>query len=241
MRVTLASMLVLAAACAGEDSAPPNEVGLSYTTVQDGLVEGTFVTAYGTLTFRSAVVADGIVDVTFDRGHGTFGSHVDWGKLTDDLQYPAGFKVTTDDRFLLKALSSAVENDLGVGSVASDNLIRQANLWGHHPEGDVINAHIAADPERSWTTLCRVSAYTFNHDAWNHGQQYEYLAAGINETSNPCRDRCGPGCTAVWGTSAWTKDCGNHDRCEQLHSSTSCMDEFTYASDDFSFAPNCAY
>jgi hypothetical protein len=236
-RMTL-GLLVLAG-CAGE--AAPNAVGLTYTTVQDDLVAGTFHTAYGDLAFTSRVVSDGVVDVTFDRGHGAFGSHVDWSKLTNDLQFQPGFKVTTDDRFLLKALSTAVESDLVDAGVASENLVRQANLWGHHPEGDIIQPHIVADSQRGWTTLCNVRAYTFNHDAWNHGQQYEYLGAGLGETANPCRDRCGPGCTAWWGTSAWTQDCGNHDRCEQMHNSVSCTDEFTFASDDFTFAPNCPY
>jgi hypothetical protein len=140
----------------------------------------------------------------------------------------------------MKALASALENDLGAASPASDNLIRQANLWGHHPEGAVLERHIVADAERGWTKLCNVNAYTFSHDASGHGMQSEYLSAGRNETSNPCRDRCGPGCGGV-GTSAWTKDCGNHDRCEQQHASSSCADEFGSASDDFSFAGNCSY
>ena len=35
---------------------------------------------------------------------------------------------------------------------------------------------------------------------------------------------CGAGCKSV-GTSAWTRDCGNHDRCEQLHSTSNCNDD----------------
>ncbi len=223
--------------CAGDPAT--NEVGITYRTVGDSLVEGTFVTAYGSVEFKSEVVADGVVDITFDRGRGAFGSHVDWTTLTNDLVYPAGYAITDDDRFLLKALSTAIENDLGNTMPAADNLIRQTNVWGHHPAGPVTTTQIVADAERGWIKLCGVSAYTFSHDASSHGQQSEYLACGKTEKSNPCRDRCGPGCTAAWGSSAWTRDCGNHDRCEQQHASSSCADEFGSASDDFSFAPNC--
>ncbi len=236
--ITVFAVLVVAG-CEGQPAT--NEIGITYRTVADNVVDGTFKTAYGSVEFKSEVIADGVVEVTFDRGAGVFGSHVDWTTLTNDLRHPAGFQITTDDRFLMKALASALENDIGNTMPSSDNLIRQANLWGHHPEGAIIQTHIVGDPERGWTKLCGVDAYTFNHDAWSHGQQYEYLAAGLRETSNPCRDRCGPGCTAWWGTSAWTKDCGDHDRCEQQHNSLSCGDEFTFASDDFTFAGNCDY
>lgn len=232
--------LVCAVGCA-DDETSVNEVGITYTTVTDDLVEGTFRTAYGTLEFRSEVVSDGVVDVSFGRGDTRFGSHVDWGTLTNDLKFADGFQVTTDDKFLMLALTTALEADIGNQTPASDNLIRQSILWGHHPEGDVVQAKIVADAERGWTRLCNVSAYTFNHDAWSHGQQYEYLGAGIDERANPCRDRCGPGCTAWWGTSAWTKDCGDHDRCEQTHSGVNCGDEFSRASDDYTFAGNCPY
>ncbi len=231
--------LLFAAGCTTETPST-NDVGITYRTVEDGLVSGTFVTAYGSVEFTSVVTSDGVVDVTFDRGAGEFGSRVDWTNLTNDLVAADDFAVTTDDRFILKALASTLEADLDKAAPASDNLIRQATLWGHHPEGALLNRHIVGDAERGWTKLCNVTAYTFSHDASSHGLQSEYLSAGRYETANPCRDRCGPGCSGV-GTSAWTKDCGNHDRCEQLHTSSNCADEFGSASDDFTFAGNCAY
>lgn len=237
----LATIALLFAAGCTTEAVSTNDVGVTYRIVEDGLIAGTFVTAYGSVEFTSAVTSDGVVDVTFDRGGGAFGSHVDWVSLTNDLVAADDFVVSADDRFVMKALASTLENDdLGAAGHASDNLIRQANLWGHHPEGAVLERHIVADAERGWTKLCNVGAYTFSHDATTHGLQSEYLSAGRYETSNPCRDRCGPGCNGV-GTSAWTRDCGNHDRCEQLHTSTSCADEFASASDDFTFAGNCAY
>lgn len=235
----VACLLVLVAACSAEPSST-SEVGITYRSVEDGLVAGTFVTAYGAVDFESRVVADGVVDVSFARDARAFGSRVDWTALTNDLVAADDFAVTADDRFLLKALASTLEVDLEAAGPAGDNLIRQATLWGHHPEGAVMQRHIVADAERGWTTLCNVTASTFSHDASSHGMQSEYLAAGRHETSNPCRDRCGAGCKAV-GTSAWTRDCGNHDRCEQLHSTSNCNDEFVSASDDFTFAGNCSY
>jgi len=240
MKSIMAVALVFVVGCADE-AETTNEIGITYQTVTDDRVEGTFRTQYGTLDFKSVVVADGVVDVSFVRGDSRFGSHVNWETLTNELQFADGFEVTTDDKFLMLALTTALEADIGNQTPASDNLIRQSILWGHHPEGAIVQATIVADAARGWTKLCNVSAYTFNHDAWSHGQQYEYLAAGINERANPCRDRCGPGCTAWWGTSAWTKDCGDHDRCEQEHSSFNCGDEFSRASDDYSFAGNCPY
>lgn len=232
--------LLVAAGCSGTE-AEPNEVGITYNAVQDDLVAGTFDTQYGSLAFESRVTSDGVVEVRFDRGGSAFGSHVDWNTLTTDLVFEDGHTVTNDDRFLLRALASSLENDLDGALPAADNLIRQANVWGVQPDGAVGQRQIVADPDRlSWTTLCNVNNYTFGHDANSHGWQNEYLACGRYETSNPCRDRCGAGCKG-WGTSAWTKHCGDHDRCEQLHSSTECAGEAYAASDDFSFAPNCSY
>jgi hypothetical protein len=225
--------------CADDpQSAGSADVGITYRTVQADRVEGVFKTAYGEVDFTSVVVAEGVIDVSFTRAETTFGSHVDWNVLKNDLRYQPGFAITEDDRFLMKALASALENDIGNTMTSSDNLIRQANLWGHHPEGVVTMTEVVGDPERGWTRLCGVGHSTFKHDASSHGLQSEYLACGPSEKSNPCRDRCGPGCTS-WGSSAWTTDCGEHDRCEQLHSHGSCTDEFGAASDDFSFARNC--
>jgi hypothetical protein len=241
MKLLVGVALVGVVGCAQTSTPAPS--GVSYSEMTDAVVAGTFHTQYGDVGFRSEVVADGVAEVTFDRGNGVvLGSHVDWTSLENDLRAPDHYVVTSDDRLLLKALSTTLETDLANSSEAPaiDNLIRQANLWGHHPELEVTQRTIVADPERSWTKLCNVNAYTFKHDARTHGMQSEYLAAGRYETSNPCRDRCGTGCNAV-GTSAWTADCGNHDRCEQLHPSADCMDEFASASDDFTFAGNCSY
>jgi hypothetical protein len=54
-----------------------------------------------------------------------------------------------------------------------------------------------------------------------------------------CFGRCGPGCG---GSTQFTWDCIDHDSCVRTgHDSASfwCDDEFTSASDDFLFAPNC--
>jgi len=236
-RVAVALVFVLG--CSGTEDRATNEVGVSYTAVQDDLVTGTFETQYGSVQFESRVTSEGVVDVTFAKDERAFGSHVDWNALTVDLVVGDDHQVTNDDRFLLRALVSALEHDLGNEMPAADNLIRQANVWSIQPDGAVQRKQIVADPERGWTRLCGVNNYTFGHDSNGHGWSNEYLACGIYERSNPCRDRCGPGCVSWWGSSAWTKHCGDHDRCEQLHSTSECAGEAWGASDDFSFAGNC--
>jgi hypothetical protein len=233
--------LMLAAGCAGEaaDGQEGLDVGITYKAVSDNQVVGTFTTAYGTVEFQSIVTSDGVVDVSFNRGAGEFGSRVDWNTLTADLEFGEGFRITDDDRFLLSALATAVENELGRNTIAADNLFRQATLWGVHGVGAVAPTHIVADGARGWTTICGRSSATLAHDGHGHGLISEGLAVGPSAPS--CRGRCGAGCTS-WGSSAWTIDCGEHDRCEQHGGggiNGSCTDEFSSASDDFSFAPNC--
>jgi len=238
MKFKMAIAAVVFAGCA-QQADSTNDVGITYRTVEDNLVEGTFTTAYGSVDFRSAVVADGVADVSFKRADALLAAHLDLTKGTDTFSTPAGYQVTKDDRFLMNALASALENDIGKETAASDQLFRHAALWGAHPEGNVLLTTLTFDSTRSWTSLCGRNSATFTHDATSHGAQSEGLAAGPHETSNPCRDRCGPGCASV-GTSAWTVQCGNHDRCEQTHTSSSCGDEFTAASDDYVAAGNCA-
>lgn len=235
--LSLAAMLALAG-CAS-DAPAPNSLGLTVTVLEDDRVEGHLATVYGDVDFSSVVLEDGTISVVFDREGTVFASHVDWASYTVDLESAPGTQITADDRFVLRALVSMLEADVGNTTPASDNLIRQGNVWGNHPEGAIMLQQIVADPERGWTTLCGVGSTWFDHDSDTHGLIRETLACGRYETSNPCRDRCGPGCSGV-GTSAWTRDCGEHDRCEQTHSG-GCNDEFSSASDDFSFAGNCSY
>lgn len=242
---------------AGCSSATPvsNDLGLKLTTFDDGHIAGHMATELGSVDFTVSQPATGQVDVQFDRGNGLFGSHVDWNAMTADFTSPTGMQVTEDDRFILTALATAVENDVGKDTVLSDNLFRQASLWGAHPVGNVVLTHLIADPTRSWTTLCSAGACNssapsrnFTHSGGatersapcgNHPNTNKTYSRkfGKADTINPCLSRCGAGCNGV-GTSAWTQDCGNHDICEYWHTSD-CGDEFTSASDDFTFAPKC--
>jgi hypothetical protein len=120
----------------------------------------------------------------------------------------------------------------------SDLLLRATRLWGDHPLQAVRLARIEAPQTKSWTNLCGAASASLAHDGSGHGLISERLATGPNASN--CRARCGAGCTAILGTSAWTVDCGEHDRCEQHHSCcASCQDEFNSASDDYLFAGNC--
>jgi hypothetical protein len=113
-----------------------------------------------------------------------------------------------------------------------------ARLWGDHPLQPVRLTRIVAPFAKSWTNLCGITSRSLAHDGSSHGLISETLAVGPKAYN--CRARCGAGCDALVGTSVWTVDCGEHDRCEQHHSCcTSCQDEFNSASDDYLFAPNC--
>jgi hypothetical protein len=243
MRTLAAAIAVLAVGCATPSSESPSgkhELGLNLTRVSETEVVGTLETQVGSVSFEARVTESGVFDIKFDRSGRVLSSHVDWNKLENELAISGDAEITTEDRFVLKALSTVLEDEVGKTTKVTDNLVRQAALWGGHPEGKLAIAHIKADPARGWTTLCNGTSYrNFYHDTGSHGLSGEYLKYGPGETSNPCRSRCGWSCYSV-GTSAWTVDCGNHDRCEQLHSS-GCGDEWTSASDDFTFAGNCSY
>lgn len=247
MRAALAVVLLTLGlvGCATESPTPAGSLGLTLYESSPGLVEGALRSPSGEVEFRSEQLEDGRVVVELWRDGAALRSVVDWERYEVDFDAPAGTEITREDRVVLLALAEAVQTELDAEDApAVDNLVRQASLWGHHPIGPVVLDHVAADPERGWTTLCNGTSYrTFSYSL--NGRSYsEYLRYGPGEGTNPCRGRCGAGCTAAYGTSAWTVDCGRHDRCEQRGGAgvqASCSDEFASASDDFSFARNCSY
>jgi hypothetical protein len=232
-----------------------NELGLKLTTLDDKTVAGTMTTQAGSVSFLVEETAPEIVQVAFDRGAGKFGSTLDWNTHSADFAYPHDMIVTDDDRFVLTALATAVEAEVGKDTIVTDNLFRQASLWGAHPTGVIVLQPITGEEGHGWTTLCSAGACsssavyrTFyhsggntersapcgNHPSTTKGYSRRF---GKSDPTNPCLSRCGAGCNSV-GTSAWTQDCGNHDICEYWHTSD-CGGELSSASDDFSFAPNC--
>lgn len=215
------------------------EVGLRLRDLGAG-VEGDVKTALGRVTFRSLRQPDGRVRVehSLTGKRGTLALLVDLGARTAEVSTPRNVRITHIDRFVFRALAVALGQKLGTGSPEADLLLRASRLWGDHPLQAVRLERIAAPIEKSWTNLCGITSRSLAHDATNHGLISETLAVGPNAYN--CRARCGAGCNAILGTSAWTVDCGEHDRCEQHHSCcTSCQDEFNSASDDYLFASNC--
>lgn len=265
MRSALFGMMALglsAMACTqqtADGSSSPNELGLEVSALQDDLVVGSMTTQSGVVTFRAERQTDGVFKVTFDRGRGTFGTVVDWNKYEFDLVASDGMAITREDRFIMTALETTLDVQVGNKLQITDNLIRQARLWSAHPVAAAMVGHHQADTARGWTTLCKSDgcapsgAYRYfyhdgsgvdfascgygNHDGTNKSN-YLYYGAKQSTTGSQCRTRCGAGCDALWGSSAWTQDCGNHDICEWYHTS-GCGDEFTSASDDYTFAGNC--
>lgn len=221
---------------AGEDLA---EVAVRLSETVLG-VEGDFKSALGRTAFRSAAQPDGRirVELALPDGRGTLALLVDLVAQTAETSYPEGVRFTPADRFVFRSLAAALGRELANASPEADLLLRVARLWGDHPLEPVRLGRIEAPREKSWTNLCGVTSARLAHDGSGHGLITETLATGPNASN--CRSRCGAGCDAIVGTSAWTVDCGEHDRCEQHHSCcTSCQDEFNSASDDYVFAPNC--
>ncbi len=205
-----------------------------------GRVEGDLKSALGQLKFRSTWQPDGQVLLEYELpdDHGKLSLLVDNTARTADVSYSAGVRIRPSDRFVFRALAVALEKSLRDASPESDLLLRATRMWGDHPLQEVRLRKIVAPAEKSWTNLCGVSSRSLAHDSTNHGLINETMAVGPKASN--CRARCGAGCNAILGTSAWTVDCGEHDRCEQHHSCcASCQDEFNSASDDYLFAPNC--
>lgn len=64
-------------------------------------------------------------------------------------------------------------------------------------------------------------------------------STSVENAYGNCFGRCGAGCG---GSTQFTVDCHNHDECVRFGHDTAswwCDDQFTSASDDWSFAPNC--
>jgi hypothetical protein len=203
-------------------------------------LKGDVKAALGRVKFRSTRLPDGRVRLQYElpNKRGTLTLLVNRGEQTAEVSYPAGTRINAADRFVFRALAVALARTLREDSPEADLLLRAARLWGDHPLQEVRLKRIQAPVEKSWTNLCGSSSRSLAHDGGSHGLINETLAVGPNASN--CRSRCGAGCNAILGTSAWTVDCGEHDRCEQHHSCcAACQDEFNSASDDFLFAPNC--
>lgn len=216
------------------------EVAVRLSAAASG-VEGAFKSALGRTAFRSLAMPDGRVRVELDlpEDRGTLSLLIDLVGQTAETSYPDGVRLTPTDRFVFRSLAVALESELGSVSPEADLLLRAARLWGDHPTLQPVRLRrIEAPREKSWTNLCGITSAKLAHDGSGHGLITETLATGPKAYN--CRSRCGAGCNAILGTSAWTVDCGEHDRCEQHHSCcTSCQDEFNSASDDYLFASNC--
>jgi hypothetical protein len=256
LNIKSAGLIALLLIGCNEGTTTTNELGLKLTQLDDTTVSGRMSTATGYVDFAAVETIEGQFEIRFDRGDGQFGTSVDWNAQTADFLWPDNMRMSDDDRFVLTALALAAENEIGKTTRVTDNLFRQASLWGAHPEGAITFKPIVGDATRGYTALCSSGACnssppsrSFSHSGGgtersapcgshagttkSHSRPF-----GKADGINPCNARCGAGCTAV-GTSTYTVDCGNHDICEYWHTSD-CGGELTSASDDYTLAPNCS-
>jgi hypothetical protein len=196
----------------------------------------------GELAFSSTREADAVVrvELSFPGNNRVLTFVVDRANLVAEAIYPELMAITYADRFALRMLSVAISKYIGNDTLEADVLLRASRLWGEHPLTRIRVRQITASKERDWTDICGTTWTYLSHDAWYHNMVTEWRNVGPNAVD--CHGRCGPGCDAWWGTSAWTVDCGEHDRCVHHDGGNygpDCGDEWNSASDDFSFAPNC--
>lgn len=217
------------------------EAGLVYER-QPGRVAGILRTALGDLAFSSTQEGEAVVRVEFGLPGegGTLAYVVDRANLVAEASYPENMAITYVDRFVLRMLPLAMARYISNETLEADVLLRASRMWGEHPLSRIRIKQVAASKERDWTDICGTEWTWLGHDAWNHSFIWEWRNVG--PWAVDCHGRCGPGCDAWWGTSAWTVDCGEHDRCvhhDGANYGPDCGDEWNSASDDFSFAPNC--
>lgn len=226
-----------------------SEVGLILSQ-QPGRVDGRIKTPLGGLRFQSTLQEDGKVLVEFDLGREVVGMRVDPGELVAVPVYGENSELTPADKFAFRALAVLLKKQGGALTRESDTLQRVVNLWSELVPVGPTRAFfrdqvITPEGDRSWTTICNWSSANLCHDAASHSTACYNTAVGPN--AYRCRGRCGSGCDAIIGTSAWTIDCGEHDHCLESHYNGECFycgdcgDEASSAQDDFLFAGNCSY
>jgi hypothetical protein len=237
-------------AFAVRDLSEVSQVGLVLDAPQGARTGGRLKTALADLGFSSIVEADGKVRVEFDLGHDVVGMLIDEAEQTAVPLYTDATELAPADKFTLRALAVLLKKQGPAQSRQADLLLRTVNLFGELvPVG---SAHaffrgqvITPGVDRSWTTICGRTSASLCHDAASHSTLCSTVAVG--PSAYRCRGRCGSGCDAYIGTSAWTIDCGEHDHCLESHYNGECFycgdcgDEANSAQDDFLFAGNCSY
>lgn len=243
----VASAVMLFFGCAEEQSVNDQSVAQSNDQLHlakqsDVVIEGKVSKKGNSAFYKSSLIGSDIVLLEIT---------VNGQKIRSEINNATGVMTTQTDSFLMddgkriafNAISKAVSKKIkDKSSLAEDKLLKFCDLWSQGPEGPVISHTIEYDIVTPvWTRLCNGTSYRTFSFTNDDGTDYSaYLKYGPGETSNPCRARCGPGCDGI-GTSAWTVDCGNHDRCADVYGWSKCDGLWWAASDDYMFAPNCSY
>lgn len=177
-------------------------------------------------------------------------------------------QLLAEDQALVLKFSKAINNALaGTKNRTEEMLGSASSLWSETPPSLKLNRRVMGEEVRDITSLCGVvgSSYGASHDCWSGGwwasntSQNAYVGywtdptyywrnywstssydhAGWPWEYGNCFGECGAGCG---NAQRYTTDCHNHDGCVRNgHSMASpyCDDQFTSASDDYLWAPNC--
>jgi hypothetical protein len=174
------------------------------------------------------------------------------------------------DRATLVALSRALGTALPEATGAAGTLTHAVDLWADTPDSVPLERAVYGQHDRSWTSICNLyGTYQYaTHDCWSYNDwdsrstmiphvgdrttSTYYYVNNVWTTSvqdhraytyewGDCYGNCGADCPS--GAQQLTWDCLHHDSCVRNgHSLASlwCDDEFTSASDDELFAPDCS-
>lgn len=119
-------------------------------------------------------------------------------------------------------------------------LLKFFEFLSTYPLGEAIDQQIESKiSAQDWTDLCAYmgKSKTAVWDITNSSvKTRNYIVGGHGF----CAARCGAGCP-MFGDGQYTQDCLNHDACADVEGEQLgvCGDEWTSASDDFWFSPDC--
>ncbi|NKC18409.1 MULTISPECIES: hypothetical protein [Pseudoalteromonas] len=119
-------------------------------------------------------------------------------------------------------------------------LLKFFEFLSTYPLGEAIEQEVTRDfSAQGWTDLCPYMGYS-RTAVWDVNDSNVKTRSYIVGGHGFCAARCGAGCP-MFGDGQYTQDCLNHDACADVEGEQLgvCSDEWSAASDDFWFSPDC--